>query len=355
MKTSRTVFYVFIALFLSVPYLAVSQDDDSASTSDPNAPTVFQHLYADDGHVPLMKIHTSVKELMKNKSRTEEYYIPGKVSISQSDGSELEFDMEIKVRGNTRKKVCKFPPFKLNLGKGELAEKGFNSEVDKLKLVMQCESSDRNFQQLLKEMVIYDMYELIDTNSMRGKLIKTEFYEDGELVEELNAFLVEDEDEYSHRKNAKIIEKGRINAHALPRDQYFKLCFFQYMIANCDWSVANKHNIEIVGLTEPRVMVAVPYDFDYAGFVDNHYAVPPEHFPIDNVTQRYFMVKQEMTPEEIEGTVAYFQDMKDGFLAACSGREGLTEKTSNGLKNFVESFYKELGNTKRLTRLVKPK
>jgi hypothetical protein len=344
-----------LLLFLALTIGLTAQKSGEKKKWNPEFPSLFQHLQKDVDFVPTIKMYTSVKELMKNKSIQEEYYIPGTISITQSDGSNIDLDMEVKVRGNTRKKVCKFPPFKLNMKGADLEKIGFFGGVDKLKLVIQCDGSDRAFQNILKEMLVYDLYAAIDPNHMKVKLIKLEMYEDGDLKEDLNAFIVEDEDEYSFRKKARIIETGKINANALPRDTYFNMCFFQYMIANCDWSVANKHNIEIVAFSDPKGLGAIPYDFDYCGLVDNVYAVPPEHFPISNVRQRYFMVKQDMTPEEIDQTIAYFQGKRDEFMSIVDNFKFLDDKEKERTKSFLDDFYKDLENRDRVAKEVVPK
>ncbi|MEE9372203.1 MAG: hypothetical protein V3V00_04045 [Saprospiraceae bacterium] len=348
MKKANIIFSSIFILFYSISF---SQD---VTKTDPN-PTLFQHLFEQKDDVPTMILHTKVKELFKNKSISEEYYIPGTMTISQPDGSELSFTMEAKIRGNTRKKVCNNAPIKLDLKKKELTALNLNKEVDKIKLVLQCENHPRNFQQLLKEKLIYDLYEAIDSNSMQIKLIKLQMFEDGKMKEKLNAFIVEDEETYANRKNARIIETGKINYAALPRYEYFRLCFFQYMIANCDWSIANKHNIELVKLPDAKQLVSVPYDFDYAGLVNNSYAVPPEHFSITSVTERYFMIRTQMTKEEVDTVIDYYEGMKDTFLGIVASQEFMDDKTKKNVTSFLEGFYKSIKKRNRVLKAVKPR
>ena len=352
MKTYSRIVSVFIFLFtFSFCHLSFAQEEEK----DMN-PTLFQTLYEQTDHLPTMKIHTKVKELFKNKSITQEYYIPGTMSLTVADGDPLEFDIEAKIRGNTRKKVCDNAPIKLKLNKEQLKAFNLNADIDKLKLVLQCENNPRNFQQLLKEKLIYDLYAAIDPeNSMQLKMIKLEMYEDGDMKEMLNAFLVEEEENYAFRRNAKVLESGKINYAALPRDDYFRLAFFQYMIANCDWSIANKHNIELIKLSDAKNLVSVPYDFDYAGLVNNGYAVPPEQFPITSVTQRYFMIRAQMTKEEVDTVVDFYEGMKPQFMEIIANQEYMDEKTKKNVTSFIESFYKYIKNRGKVLKAVKPK
>jgi len=76
------------------------------------------------------------------------------------------------------------------------------------------------------------------------------------------AFLVEDEKAYAHRKKARIIDKGKVNPSRLERLPFLKMLFFQYLIANTDWSLRNRHNLELVVLPEQEKVTVLPYDFD---------------------------------------------------------------------------------------------
>ena len=53
----------------------------------------------------------------------------------------------------------------------------------------------------------------------------------------------------------------------MDRELFLKMEFFQYMIANTDWSLSNKHNLELVKVPARDKVIALPYDFDYSGFV----------------------------------------------------------------------------------------
>ena len=68
------------------------------------------------------------------------------------------------------------------------------------------------------------------------------------------------------------------------------VAIFQYMIGNTDFGVSANHNIILMQSAKDSTAkpIVVPYDFDYAGFVDAYYAVPNEGLPIENVRQRLY-------------------------------------------------------------------
>ncbi len=63
------------------------------------------------------------------------------------------------------------------------------------------------------------------------------------------------------------------------------LAMFQYMIGNGDYSVTGRHNLRILAMATsgPSGFIPVPYDFDYTGLVNTHYAIPGESLGIKNV------------------------------------------------------------------------
>jgi len=69
---------------------------------------------------------------------------------------------------------------------------------------------------------------------------------------------------------------------ATNRQQNNFVSIFQYMTGNTDWAVPNYHNIKTDGTKERHHLptISVPYDFDYAGFVDAPYAVPVNWYTV---------------------------------------------------------------------------
>ena len=224
---------------------------------------IFQYFYNKEG-VPVIKIETDTKKLYRKKMAEE--YQPAVFSFSDNEGKQIDVNVKIRARGNMRKRQCNYPPIKVNFQKEDLKSMGLK-KMDNLKMVFQCANTKSSREELFKEKMIYDLYEVIDTNVILTKLVKIEMWKDGELDVELDGFIIEDEEQFAARKNAKIIESGNIRSASLDRSHYLKMVFFQYMIANTDWSIPNKHNVEIVALPGYIRTVAIPYDFDYAYWV----------------------------------------------------------------------------------------
>ncbi|MDH4057532.1 MAG: hypothetical protein OEU76_02150, partial [Cyclobacteriaceae bacterium] len=63
--------------------------------------------------------------------------------------------------------------------------------------------------------------------------------------------------------------------------------FFEYMIANTDWSSVAQHNIKVMQL-ESSAYIPLTYDFDMSGFVNAPYATVSEMLDIASVRDRTY-------------------------------------------------------------------
>ncbi len=304
----------------------------------------YDYLFNLEG-LPKITINTNVKRLIR-KSLKEEYQEATLQVIEPESGKTNLFKGRIRARGNHRKKVCNIPPVKFDFPKKTLDSLGLLKN-DKLKFVFPCRENHRSQELLYKEFFLYELYKFIDTNSIIVKLMDVEFREKDEEKLKFNGFLIEDEDEYARRKNAIVIENGRINPSRLHRSSFLKMLFFQYMIANTDWTVANRHNLELVKLPGIDKVVALPYDFDYSGFVGQEYAVPHESLPIDEVTDRYFF-NYKIREHEFYEMVRFYESIEEDVYRICDEATYMKPRTINSNKAFFRKFFELLERPERL-------
>lgn len=309
--------------------------------------SLFNYFHQDGDFIPTIKIETNFNQLVKKKHKEE--YQPGVFKFKDEAGEELSLDMKLRSRGNIRKTVCHYPPIKVNFKKSALDSLGFKKR-DQLKLVLQCHNSKSNMDYLLRERFIYDLYKEIDTCAMKAQLVHLEFYHDGKLDKKLDGFLVETEEDFAKRMNVTVVESGRLNSTVLKRDHFLKMCAFQYMIANTDWSIGNKHNVEIISLPNKK-LVAVPYDFDYSGFVGTEYAVPHESLSLKSIHTRLVMNKT-ITDQEAISVANYFITKKEDFLAVCDNASYLSDKEKDRAKKYINKFYAAIGSDKRAVQCL---
>ncbi len=306
--------------------------------------SLFDHIYNLEG-VPKLNIATNFKNIRKHSMK--EKYQEGQLTVAdQFDKNPIELKGRVRSRGNIRKQVCNLPPLKFDLKKSGLKSNGFMN-IDKLKFVLPCKGGKSAQELLYKEYFLYDLYTFIDKNCIRAKLVDINISEKGKNKYQMVGFVIEDEEEYARRNEAKVITKGRVGASHLDRELFLKMEFFQYMIANTDWSLANKHNLELVKVPSREKIVALPYDFDYSGFVGQNYAVPHTSLPIKDVNQRYFF-SYKISEEEFYQTVEYYLSIEEDIYRICDEAQYMSKKTIKQNKAYLKDFFDLLRNPKRL-------
>lgn len=314
----------------------------------------FMYTMTDDNKNPKLKITTNLKNLIKNKLKEVEQESTFEL-INSKDSSLFSFLSTVRARGNMRKQVCYFPPVKFNFAKKDLSKYSLKS-ADKLKMVFPCRGGETAQEKLLLEYFLYTIYQIIDSNSVRAKLVDVQIINDKKVVDEqFTAIVVEDEDAYALRTNARVVEsKAILNSTALEREPFVLMFFFQYMISNTDWSVGNRHNVLIAKLPQYQRVVALPYDFDYSGFVGQSYAVPDASLPIKSVHEKHFM-PYVISQEEFDFAVKYYQSLKQAILEKCDNASYLKPSTIEANKRHILEFYEELDRPDRLIKNIKTK
>lgn len=335
-----------IILFVSFSLGSWSAFASTHLLPEADSSSLFEYFFAFEEE-PVIKINTEFNKLVRKKMKEEEQ--PATFTFKAPSGEELTLDVDVRARGNIRKQVCVFPPLKVDFDKDDIADLGFKRHIDDLKLVLQCRNTGYSQTQLFREHLIYELYALIDSFHILTKPMRIEIWDGDKKKEDLQGLFVEDENQIAHRLNARILESANIRSGSLEREHYLKMAFFQVMALNTDWTIPNKHNVEIMKVPAYKRVIAVPYDFDYAGMVGTSYAVPHESLPIEDVRERYFMGFQ-VTEEEALSTAEYFLGMRSEFEKLVESRDYLDAPTKNEVQSIIEGFYQLLNDENRVKK-----
>ncbi len=315
-----------------------------AYTQTTASKSVFDCIYDATDANQSIQLETNWNKLLNQKLSEE--YIPGKITL-QVNGAPVTFEVKMRARGNMRKQVCYYPPLKLDFKRKDLLEHGLDSSQNKLKLVFQCRSGEANDELLMREKLGYALYQVVQPKySIQYKQVKIDCTDEGKSKYVLDAMALEDEKHLAKRANGIVIENGKLMASALEKDVYQKMSVFEYMIGNTDWSIPNKHNVEMIKVPEfPRV-VPIAYDFDYAALVNAPYAVPHESLPITSIQERYFMGRG-VTEADAVLQGKWFADHKSDFYKAVDDCTGLNDKAKKNIKSFLDDFFQIAGDEKK--------
>jgi hypothetical protein len=305
--------------------------------------SIFAYVY----NQPEVSISLSskVKDIKRGFEKNESK-VDGMIEIKTPEGA-ISLETSFVLGGKSRRKICKNPPVKLNFKKPQLEELKFFKECDKTKIVFQCQSGGTMKQSLLMEKTLYDIYGLLSDYGRRAKTVSVQDPDQKELL----GFLLEDDDDFEIRTKTEILKNRTISPTILIREEYVKMCLFQYMISNADWSAKKGHNTDLYKRLSDNALIIVPYDFDYSGIINNNYALAPENLPINAVTDRYFMDKS-VSLEELKNGIAFFQSKEGEIKDLINNSVELSGGTKKKMVKFIDGFYKTVSNSKKVKRMI---
>jgi hypothetical protein len=263
--------------------------------------------------------------------------------------------VKLRTRGIFRLKRCGFPPIRLNLPARKVDNTPFAGE-DKLKLATHCQG-DRSYERnLLREYALYRVFNAVTDTSFRVRLAHMTYVDSArhDTVTRYG-FLIESDTALAKRIGADQIHSNNVYDPMTDPSYMTLVAVFQYLIGNTDWSVWKRHNIAIFQkVAEPRLLLAVPYDYDFSGAVNAPYATPPEQLKIQSVRQRVY--RGFCQPDSIlAGVLARYRAAKDSIYAAVRAVPDLPERDVRNVLEYFDDFYKVLENPGAVNReLVRP-
>ena len=288
-------------------------------------------------------IRISLKFDMKTFVRTKYKgeYQPAELVVYNLDSIRVRKEISIRARGDARRSHCHFPPIKLNFKKATLKDETLN-DFKSLKLVTHCRNSEIYEQYILKEFLVYRMFNILTDSSFRVKLAKIDYIDSEEKMKPFTkyGFIIESNDHLAERLDGIIIERKGINTWDTDRHHTNLMTLFQYMIGHTDWSIPPLHNIRLVKPSDPRSRIlAIPYDFDYCGMVNTVYAIPDEHLGIESVLTRVYRGYCLPSEDQYQQFFEVFIQNKQEMRALIQGFELLQKKSRREMLDYLEEFY----------------
>ncbi len=305
--------------------------------------SIFYYLSEVVGDNLSVDLHIDFDTLLATK--LDESYWDGRLVIKESGEELLDIEMRARTRGNMRKKICDLPPLKIDFNKKALKKLGY-APLDKIKLVVPCLDDSQKTDYLFREYLVYKMYEEIDTLALRTKLIDLRVFDTNGDTLHVPAFILEDEENYSRRIGGEIVESGVIRSEGLNRQSYLRLAFFQYLIANSDWSISGRHNINTIKFEHMDRLVAAAYDFDYCGIVNQEYSNSAHAFPRVDMDQKKIRLKQ-ISRDEIRDLLAFYNPKKKTLMRMCEEADYLSEESKDRFVSVIRSFYATINSRKQ--------
>jgi hypothetical protein len=258
--------------------------------------------------------------------------------INETDS--INKEIRLKSRGEFRNGYCDLPPIRLNFSKAGF-EKNDLKKINKLKMVTHCKYGNEDY--LLKEYLIYKLYNVLTDYSFRVRLTRIEYintYKKSKPIKTY-AFLIEPVEMLGERMNSIPIDVVSANQKQIIPEMMDRMAIFFYMIGNTDWSIPNQHNCKILSslvYSASNLGAIVPYDFDYSGLVDADYAIPLESLGIQSVRERLYLgiCRSE---DQFINALREFSDKKEQFYKVINDFTLLKEKERKKMIGYLDSFY----------------
>lgn len=277
-------------------------------------------------------LETDVTTLLENR-KTNSYF---PATLTTEDG--VVRKLEIKPRGKFRRKKCEFPPLKLKFSKKSLVAEGLDT-LNEIKLAVPCFDNDEGDELLLKEYLIYRMYEKLTPISLRARLVKITL-KDTHVEKSKSTFyamLIEDEEEVAARLGTVEVEQYGIEPDSLQANQAALTVMFEYMIGNTDWEITMMRNVRLLRSKQGGKVMTVPYDFDFSGFVSAPYASPSSESGLKTVRDR-FLMSSGLRTESLKRAMQNLKSHKKELYDVCHHKL-LSRQTQAEILEYLETFF----------------
>lgn len=303
--------------------------------------TLKDYTLFDDDELMHLNLSYDITSFIRNKMKGE--YLDVEMEVTYKDYYNKK-DIRLKARGNNRREQCFFPPIYLNF-KTDPIEHSELEGMKKVKLVTHCNNSKSYQEYILKEYLIYKLYNILSDYSFRVKLLEIDYKDTGKRKRNYSqyGFLIEPIDLLAKRNNAVEIEAKLIPATEVEPFDTDVAALFQYMIGNTDWRIKVGHNTKFVKSMDvvSTHVIPVPYDFDFSGFVGTYYAFPQEWTSIQSIYNREYLGYCRDDEQYIK-VVKHFLMHKDDINSTVASFSHLSEKTREVLLNYLDSFFEML-------------
>lgn len=346
----RTLFIITGILIVYTGRLT-AQEDNVPTSEDSSA--VYEGLFNSEN-----PLHLTLKADLKTFKKTakKENYHPAEMTCTVNENLQITDPVRIKARGVARKVVCSLPPFWLNIRhSGMKADSLKDLNINRLKMVIRCRSSKSYEHYILREYLVYKLYNLITPYSFRVRLVRLTFEDtakDNETTEDW-AFLIEPMDLMCARLNATNIKSQKLSMRTLNPELMDLVSLFSYMIGNGDFSVTGRHNLKILAVKPPgpQGFTPVAYDFDVTGLVNIPYANPREELGISSLKERYYLGPCRSESVHLE-SVLQLASSKDELIDCIKEFEYLVEKERMDMVEYIESYFSEAENDNFIERKI---
>ncbi|MCX6302427.1 MAG: hypothetical protein NTW82_09605 [Bacteroidia bacterium] len=288
-----------------------------------------------------MELRSDFSAIREDRTENPEYH-DGELIYYTPGSAPVKLFVKVMVRGNFRLNPvnCNFPPLFVDFKKSEVENTIFENQ-NILKLVTPCQLEE----DVIEEYTIYKLYNQVTDLSMKVRLVKILYFDYGrnKQVFEKYSFFIEDKDRFAERNNAFVKDRF-LTPFDLNKENLQRLSFFQYIIGNKDWYISSRKNIVILQSKDTtQELYAVPFDFDFSGFVNAEYTKSkgePEEFFIERRVYKGLCY----TEDELLEIFKFYREIRPVFESVINNQKLISNSDRKQILRYINHFYKVLEN-----------
>ncbi|WNJ20966.1 hypothetical protein [Pontibacter sp. G13] len=297
-----------------------------------------------------LTIKADLSAIQADRGATAEYH-GAQLLYGDGTGDFDKIKIKLRVRGRYRRDelVCQFPPLKMKISKKHVVKDGPFAHQRKLKIVTHCQDE----QYVLREYYLYKVYNMVADQSFQVRLAQITWKDtSGKYPDETRfAFFIEDKEMMAERMSESLVsEDVNLANDDVNRDLLTKVHLFNFMIANKDFNVKVRQNVEVI-TQHNDLPVVVPYDFDWSGMVDASYTKMTY-----NSKPSYYdrMVFQPLCRNEGEflSAVAEFREIYPHIRELYRESPYLSKESVKESLKYYKHFFKVVQNPKKVQSLL---
>jgi len=293
------------------------------------------------------------KAVQRDRNVESKKTYPSTLAIAKDGAAGEPIPIQLRTRGHSRRspRTCEFAPLRLELPKDKTKGTIFEGHGN-IKLGVHCQSEGIYLQYVLKEYLANRLHNTLTPRSLRVRLARVTYADTdpGKKPNTRPGIFFEDIDDLAKRMEGRELPVPRQMFQYVEQDQLLFMSLFQYMIGNTDYSIVALHNVIMLDDAK-SVRRTVPYDFDYAGLVNAHYARPFPKLPIVSVQERLWRGPCK-TEADIEQALKPFREKKAELLAlpASLAPLGLDEGSRKYTEKYLNEFFEIVENPNKLKK-----
>jgi hypothetical protein len=354
-KTNRAKNLILNQLFIFI--LSVFPAFSQINTTDlkqqkPKTPERILSLF-DSDEILEISLRFELTDFLEKTARAKSF--DGILTIHFSETDSLNKKVTIKYRGTSRYQNCRFPPMQINFKK-PISVSSDSGRIKKMKLVNQCERGTLYDEYIMRECLVYKLYNVLTDTCFRVRLLKVNYIDTkkGKKPFTQYGFFIEPIELLAKRTNAFVVKTISLTQRDIVPEMMDRLAIFNYMICNWDWSIPGQHNVAVVKSSKYDVTglgVPVPFDFDLSGVVNAEYAIPPPEMGIENNRVRVFTGicrSKEVFKEDL----MMFLNKKGELYSVINEYPYLGKTAKRDITLLLDQFFNQLEKQKSIDNLI---